>query len=297
MRISGSDLHLFLVFDAVIRNGGFSAAQAELGLSQPTISNHITALERRLGVSLCQRGRRGFQLTEKGKIVHEISQNIGASIIDHSALLAELRGSLAGTLRVGTVDSIASDESMCLPEALFHFTETAPMVKVELTQERPQDVINKMLSGLLHVGIGSFDNPIHGLNFQRIYTEKHSLYCGTRHPLFQSTKMARAHNDNEEYARVNRGYWSRRRQQALGIKETDVMVDGIEAQLMFVLSGRYLGLLPDHLASAYVSRGELRLLSGENASYQCDMQIVTKSGSQPKMIETFCAAVIKAHDL
>jgi DNA-binding transcriptional LysR family regulator len=296
MKISGSDLHLLEIFAAVVRNGGFSAAQVELGLSQPTISNHITALEQRLGVRLCQRGRRGFQLTEKGKIVHQIGQNIGASIDGHSARLAELKGSLVGTLRVGAVDSIASDVNMRLPDALFNFTEIAPMVKLELTQERPQNVLSKILNGQLHAGIGSFDKTIQGLKFERIYTEKHTLYCGPRHPLFKGGNAKNPNGGIEEYPRVNRGYWSRRRRQALSIKETDVMVDGIESQLLFVLSGRYLGLLPDHAASVYVARGELRPLSGKNADYQCDMQFVTKTGPQPKMIETFRGAVLKAHE-
>jgi len=74
MQISGSDIHLLCIFDSVVRNSGFSAAQVELGLSQPTISNHITALEERIGVRLCQRGRRGFLLTEKGLMVHEVAK-------------------------------------------------------------------------------------------------------------------------------------------------------------------------------------------------------------------------------
>ncbi|MDE0113861.1 MAG: LysR family transcriptional regulator, partial [Albidovulum sp.] len=45
MRISGSDLRALRVFDALARHGGFSAAQSELNISQPTISNHLTALE------------------------------------------------------------------------------------------------------------------------------------------------------------------------------------------------------------------------------------------------------------
>ena len=91
MKISGADLHLLSVFDSVVRNGGFSAAQAELGLSQPTISNHITALETRLGVILCQRGRRGFQLTDKGRQVHEIAVDLLRRIDVHSMSLTALK--------------------------------------------------------------------------------------------------------------------------------------------------------------------------------------------------------------
>jgi len=62
MRLSGTDFRLLKVFDAVVRHGGFAAAQTELNVGLSTISNHITALEQRLGFSLCQRGRGGFKL-------------------------------------------------------------------------------------------------------------------------------------------------------------------------------------------------------------------------------------------
>ncbi len=66
MKFTGSDIRLLRVFEAVVKNGGFTAAQGELNISQSTISNHITALEQRLGVTLHQRGRGGFWLTDKG---------------------------------------------------------------------------------------------------------------------------------------------------------------------------------------------------------------------------------------
>ena len=66
MRISRSDLTALRVFDAVARNRGFAQAQVETGLSLSSISNHVAALEERLGVRLCDRGRSGFKLTLKG---------------------------------------------------------------------------------------------------------------------------------------------------------------------------------------------------------------------------------------
>jgi len=106
MKITGIDLNLFSVFDSVVRNGGFSAAQHELGLSQPTISNHIKALEERLGVKLCQRGRRGFMLTEKGRIVHQLGQSLLVELDMHASKLAELKGSrnVSTTLRQWHLD-------------------------------------------------------------------------------------------------------------------------------------------------------------------------------------------------
>lgn len=47
---------------SVVKCGGFSAAQAELNMSQSHISMHIGSLEKRLGYRLCERGKGGFRL-------------------------------------------------------------------------------------------------------------------------------------------------------------------------------------------------------------------------------------------
>ena len=54
--LSEGDLRLLRVFAKVVEAGGFSAAQIELNVSQSTISTHMTALEQRLRVRLCERG-------------------------------------------------------------------------------------------------------------------------------------------------------------------------------------------------------------------------------------------------
>ena len=59
-RLSDVDVKLLRVFTRVVEHGGFSAAQAELGISQASISTYMSDLEARLGVRLCQRGRSGL---------------------------------------------------------------------------------------------------------------------------------------------------------------------------------------------------------------------------------------------
>ena len=62
---SETDLRLLKVFRTVVDSGGFAAAQSELNIGTSTISSHMATLEQRLGAKLCQRGRVGFQLTDK----------------------------------------------------------------------------------------------------------------------------------------------------------------------------------------------------------------------------------------
>lgn len=61
--LSNINLRLLRVFVTMAERGGYSAAQSELNIGLSTISSHMTALEERLGVRLCGRGRGGFRLT------------------------------------------------------------------------------------------------------------------------------------------------------------------------------------------------------------------------------------------
>ena len=184
MQLAGTDLRVLRVFDAVVRHGGFAAAQAELNVSQPTISNHITALEQRLGVSVCQRGRTGFRLTEKGEMVLAATQRLLKALDDFSEEVGSLKGQLAGDLKVGVVDCIATDPNCRLHEVISRFSARPNEVTLCLNQEFPQNLQEKVLKGDLHIGIGSFPHKIKGLDYTPLYEETHGLYCGRGHHLF-----------------------------------------------------------------------------------------------------------------
>lgn len=70
-QLSDMDLRLLRVFKAVVDCGGMSAAELELNISLSTISKHIKDLEQRLGLTLCQRGREGFAVTDEGLLIYQ----------------------------------------------------------------------------------------------------------------------------------------------------------------------------------------------------------------------------------
>ena len=295
MNLTGSDLHLLTVFDAVVRHGGFTAAQVELGLSQPTISNHITALEQRLGVKLCQRGRRGFLLTEKGRMVHDIGQTLIGTLSTQSAQLTALKGNLVGQLKVGVVDCVTTDPAFRLPEVIHAYTCAAPAVRVELSVVGLQDVLNGVLGGVLDIGVGTFDSVFSGVTITDLYEEKHTIYCSKAHPLFSISPPDVALETLQSFARVHRGYWRRQRRKSAGAMDHDRFVHEIEAQLIMILSGSYIGLLPDHLARSFVESGQLRALPHPIEDYTCKIQLITHTGRIPKVTQLFLDEVLKLY--
>lgn len=296
MKLSGSDLTLIRVFDAVVRHGGFAAAQAELNVSQSTISNHITALEQRLGARLCQRGRGGFSLTEKGEVVHRAAKRLFGALDEFSSETSTLKGRLMGELRVGLVDAIATDPTCQLDRAIASFKQRPNEVNVTLLQEAPQALQQKLLSGDLQIGIGSFPNKVSGLSYEPLYEERHSLYCGHGHVFFDmpTRKLTREVLQTAEF--VNRGYWREEFQNELGFRNVTATVFQIEPQLMLIRSGKMIGFLPDHYAAPWVEKGVLRRIVGDGMSYKCVFDLILKKGSRPtQVVETFLQDLRNSH--
>jgi len=88
---SPTDLRLLRIFQAVVRHKGFAAAQDELGLNPGTISNHISHLETRFGVRLCERGRKGFSMTPDGVRILEAAENLLRSVENFTGIVGSVR--------------------------------------------------------------------------------------------------------------------------------------------------------------------------------------------------------------
>ncbi len=275
MQPSGSDLRLLKVFDAVVRHGGFSAAEAELNLSQSTISNHMAALEERLGVVLCRRGRRGFQLTEEGRAIHDASSRLSAALHDFSAEVGSLQGKISGELRIGILDAISDDPGNHLPEALSLFHQVASNVNVLLAQEPAQDLQQKVREGVYHCGIGVDLASSEGLDQLPLHAETHNLYCGRGHPFFEQAATKLEAEELLDLPFVQRGYWRNDAPGQSAFRNIAATVYQIEPQLLLIRSGHYIGFLPDHYAMRWCRSGDLRQLNLPDFSYSAQFHLIT----------------------
>ena len=116
-------------FLAAVETGSLSAAARELGLTQPTLSRQISALEESLGVILLERGHRALSLTQSGMelLEHVRSMNDAA---DRIALAASGQSQDIG----GDVCITASDTMSAyhLPPLLNKLRSIAPGINIEV---------------------------------------------------------------------------------------------------------------------------------------------------------------------
>lgn len=261
------DLRLLKVFHAVARNRGFSAAQTDLGLSAATVSNHIAKLETRLGVRLCERGRRGFSLTEEGARIHEASLSLFRSLDNFSGIVGSVRGELAGQVHFGTVDAMYTNAGLGLPRAFEAFYDLAPKVMLNIETASPQQLQQRLLDGRYSLILTPIQTPHASIHAEPVFEENQALYCGDRHPLFAvpSRKLRPAMFSQFPYAaRSYMANWTSPDNVAF---QPAAMTAHMESLLMLILSGRFLGYLPCHYAEDWVKRGKLRSLLPDVMSY------------------------------
>jgi DNA-binding transcriptional LysR family regulator len=118
------------VFMRVVDTGSFTAAARMLGMSKPTVSKHITTLERHLGARLLNRTTRSLGLTEIGARFYGHCQNIMAEVATAEAEVLQSSGTPRGRLRI-TAPVCFGDR--CLAPELPEFLERYPDIQIELS--------------------------------------------------------------------------------------------------------------------------------------------------------------------
>jgi DNA-binding transcriptional LysR family regulator len=128
------------LFARAARVGSFSSAGRELGLSQPSASRLIAALEADVGATLFRRTTRAVTLTDAGATYLTRVEAILTSLeeADHEA---RGTGELRGVLRVGTSSSFLLRE---ITPRLPKFLSAHPALRVELlSNDRYQDLVTE----------------------------------------------------------------------------------------------------------------------------------------------------------
>ncbi|PYB69908.1 LysR family transcriptional regulator [Rhizobium wuzhouense] len=269
------DIRLIRIFIKVVEAGGLSAAQAELNLSLSTISEKVSALEQRLGVTLCKRGRGGFQLTEVGRLVFEECQRLFGSLDQFRRKVAGLRSNLSGSLSLGLVDNTITDPASPIASTISALSEAAPSLQLVVETRSPGELLRDVVARKLDLAVGSFPRMALGLTYFDLYEETQNFYCGAGHPLFSTPDDQIGIDEVRTYRIIGRSYWAARDIKIFAIANPHATVSNMEAEAYLILSGAYLGYLPDHYAASFVKAGRMRLIRPNLFSYKAKFQLAT----------------------
>ena len=278
-RLHKVDLELLAVFMTVAQCDGFAAAQVTLNVSQSTISRKIGNLERRLGMRLCQRGRAGFHLTDKGRVVYEACEHLSTALESFRTTVGALHGELVGDLSIAVIDNWATERGYPMVDVLQAFRGKARRVHIYFHTLAPDEIERAVLDNRVNLGIGVFHQHRPGLRYEALYDDPVELYCGAGHALFERAPYGLDRNAVHAADLAHRAYLSERQVAPLtaGLHST-ATARQIEGVAFLILSGWHIGYLPAAYAERWVASERMRSILPDTYRLNTKIELVTRRG-------------------
>jgi DNA-binding transcriptional LysR family regulator len=296
-QLSDMDIRLLRVFKSVVECGGMAAAELELNIGTSTVSRHIKDLETRLGLTLCRRGRAGFALSTEGQQIYAETLRLLAGVDAFRSSVDEIHQRMGGQLNIAVFDKTASNPQAHVGEAIALFTELAPEVSLHLFVAPLNAIERGVLDGQFQVGVIPGHRSSETLAYEALFNETMLLYCGARHALFAAEPPDMGWDELRAYPFAGLGYHSPNmelsQQVRLARKATGYDQESIAT---LILSGKYLGFLPDHYAQAFVQAGQMRAVKPALFRYECSFFSIVRRSPQPSRVtRAFQDCLVRAH--
>ena len=138
------DLHRFEIFMAIADSGNFSRAAEKMLLTQSTVSQHIAALEGKLGIRLFDRTGRGAELTDGGRLFSQHVRQILSECDELRQAMARFQGLEGTQLTVGASNIPAN---YLIPELLPTLIHRHPGIILNVIAADSRQIIDQLLRG------------------------------------------------------------------------------------------------------------------------------------------------------
>ena len=296
-QISDMDLRLLQVFKSVAECGGMAAAELELNIGASTVSRHMKDLEMRLGLTLCRRGRAGFALTAEGQRVYDETLRLLRAVDAFRSSIDDIHQRMKGRLDVAVFDKTASNPAAHIGQAIALFAAQAPDVALHLHVASINAIERGLIDGRFQVGIIPAHRHSQSLVYTDLFTENMLLYCAAAHPLFGQDHSALTWEALRAWQFAGLGYHSpnmalshsaRLPRKATGFDQESIAT--------LILSGHYLGFLPDHYAAAFERSGQIQAVQPAQFFYRCQFVGVLRKSPQPaRAAQAFAQCLWQAH--
>ena len=189
-------IETFKVFCDLVETASFSRAASLNSITQSAVSQQIRALERHFHVSLIERGKRNFSVTQEGRAFLQASKEILHTFESLGDRIRELQNIVAGELKIATIYSIGLHE---LPPFLKKFRTLYPDVDVKVDYRRSAQVYSEVLEGHADLGLVAFPAKRTGLVIEDFWRDKLVLICHPAHPLAERRRVRLRDLEGEKF--------------------------------------------------------------------------------------------------
>jgi LysR family hydrogen peroxide-inducible transcriptional activator len=181
------ELHQLRYFVAVAQAGNFSRAAERCHVSQPSLSQQILKLERRLGQPLFSRLGRRAVLTDAGRMLLDRAMSILATVDDAERRLRAGDQIDTGRLAIGAIPTIAP---YLLPPVLQEFVKRCPRVELIVREDVTSHLISAVVEGELDLALVALPVTDEHLHTEALFAEPLLLAVPAGHALARRRRVA-----------------------------------------------------------------------------------------------------------
>ena len=166
-------------FVTVAEQKHFVSAANKLGISQPSLSQALAALESGLGIQLIERSTRRVIVTPTGE---ELLPYAKATLEAADAFVAQSRGALgvlSGPLNIGVIPTIAP---YILPTLLKLIEEEYPDLEPRIVENQTEELLQRLRDGQIDVAVLATPTDATGVWEIPLYDEAFAIVTSPDHP-------------------------------------------------------------------------------------------------------------------
>ena len=250
-RLQESDIKLLRVFYAVASCNGFTAAEPVLRMQRPNISAAIKKLEERLDLILCHRGRGGFQITKEGEVVFQETKRIFNAFDNFVFNLKNLHDDYSGHVTLVLMAGLPLSVHLAVSRAVRSTMKKFDAIHVNIQNRLYNEVEHVAQSGECHLVLSTYDmvKPESVIFHSTGTSFAGRMYCAPSHPLAKYKDSLPANINIEDYPAI--GISGLSSSNYIGEDERmsiQTFSDSFDVCMSAIMTGEYVGLLPDYMA-------------------------------------------------
>lgn len=180
------ELRILRYYLEICEKKNITKAAEALHIAQPSLSTQIKGLEKELGVTLFERGRRQIKLTENGYFLRDKAKEMVA-IADQTEKTIQNTNLVAGTLKLGAGQSVAMKRIM---KVVNKIAKEQTNVTFQFIDGNADDIEARVNAGSLDFGVIMGNRPLDDFN-SLILPERNQFIANFRtdHPLAAKQKV------------------------------------------------------------------------------------------------------------
>lgn len=284
---------------AVDKHRHFAKAAEHCFVTQPTLSMMIQKLEEELGLKIFNREVKPVEPTKEGAEIIARAKELLTKAGLLKAYAAELKGENNGELHLGIIPTLAP---YLLPLFLKSFTENHPYLKVFIKEMVTNDIIGKLKTGDLDVGLMATPLMEPQLSEQPLFYEEFYAYASSKNRLPAKKLLLPKEIDPNQLWLLEEGHCMRNQVFNLcELKKKDKKSDGlhyeagsIETLINLVDKSHGITIVP-YLATVNLKPGQVNNLHGfADPKPAREISLVTiRDFPRKKLLENLRASVLE----